>query len=123
VTVHYSKNGFRPAEVAIKKGDTVRFVATSGSAMWVVSDDASLTQKEAGLDYLFKSTKPGTYVYHNKHSATHRGMVTVEDTNAVRVFHVVITCLLVAVMFFVVRTRWDKIKRAISALSFRYAAS
>ena len=70
VTVTYSKNGFSPVEVIVKKGDTVRFVAAEGVSLRLVSDYSAFNQKEAVSEYSFTFTEAGKYTYYDSPSKT-----------------------------------------------------
>jgi plastocyanin len=102
VTINYSSAaGFSPANVTINKGDTVKFVSTDGSPMWVASDEhpshtefdgtsrtthcaAGYTgaipfdQCAPGASYSFTFTKTGSFDFHNHVSASRTGVVTVK---------------------------------------------
>lgn len=101
VTVIYGANGFSPASVTIKKGDTVTFVATSGSGrMWVASDQHPSHQGYSGTSksehcvagyspapfdqctndtsFSFTFGKTGTWGYHNHSNAGDSGVVVVQ---------------------------------------------
>ena len=93
VTVTYDGKAFSPASVSIKKGDTVKFVNTSGSPMWVASDPHPMHSGYSGTTvsqhcpdtagtafdecstastYSFVFGKVGSWGYHNhvNHCAT-----------------------------------------------------
>jgi plastocyanin len=101
VTVNYSAAGFSPATVTINKGDTVKFVSTDGSSMWVGADEhpshteydgtsrgthcaagyageKSFDQCAAGSTYSFTFTKTGSFGYHNHVAAQKSGTVIVQ---------------------------------------------
>ena len=102
VTVIYGDNGFSPATVTIKKGDTVTFVNQSSRNMWVgsamhpthsVYDGTNLTSHCAagatpsfdqckdvsnGGSYSFTFNKTGSWGYHNHSASSHSGKVIVE---------------------------------------------
>jgi plastocyanin len=63
VTVDYTEYGFCPVHVAIKKGSTVKFVATEGVSMRITSDYVAFNQKAAARSYSFRFTEVGTYPY------------------------------------------------------------
>ncbi|HEX2613926.1 MAG TPA: plastocyanin/azurin family copper-binding protein, partial [Nitrososphaera sp.] len=93
-----SSTGFSPKNVTINKGDTVKFVAESGS-MWVGSDEhpnhteydgtsrqqhcatgssTSFDQCATGSTYSFTFNKVGTFDYHNHMAASFGGVVIVK---------------------------------------------
>ncbi len=97
-SVAYGANGFSSQEVRIKKGGTVTWTNSGGSAMWVASaqhpthtiysgttlaahcDDAtdvSFDQCKTGSTYSFTFNKVGTWAYHNHNNASHFGKVVV----------------------------------------------
>jgi plastocyanin len=99
VTVTYNGTSFSPSTVTIKKGDTVRFVDSGASPMWVASNPhpvhsgysgtsvsqhcpdtagAAFDECEAGTSYSFTFQKTGSWGYHNhaNHAATGTVVVT-----------------------------------------------
>ncbi len=101
VTVNYTSAGFSPASVTLKKGDTVKFVSTDGSTMWVGADEhpthteydgtsrtthcaAGYTGEKAfdqcatGSTYSFTFTKTGSFEYHNHMAPQKSGTVVVQ---------------------------------------------
>lgn len=100
VSVMYTAQGFSPAAVTIKKGDTIRFVNESGDSMWVASaqhpthtvysgtslsehcgsgaNNDAFDQCGAGDEYLFTFDKTGEWKYHDHLHASKFGSVTVE---------------------------------------------
>lgn len=101
-TVTYSDSGYSPAEVKIKKGDTVVFDNKSSKMMWTASavhpthkaypgtDTAKCgTSSQNGMfdackDYgpgelwEFKFNEQGVWKYHNHLQPTHTGTIVVE---------------------------------------------
>jgi plastocyanin len=63
VTIGYSRAGFCPVQVTIRKGDTVRFVADDGVSMRIAADYPPFNQQEDGREYSFTFTEVGTYSY------------------------------------------------------------
>lgn len=100
IAVSYSSSaGFSPKTVTVKKGDTVTFTATDGSAMWVASDvhpshaeydgttrqehcaagaAPSFDQCSAGTTYSFIFDKAGSFSFHNHVSSQNTGVVVVQ---------------------------------------------
>lgn len=99
VTVTYNGSTFSPASVTIKKGDTVRFIETGTSPMWVTSDPhpthqgysgttvsqhcpdtagTAFDQCAIGSSYTFTFEKVGSWGYHNH--ANHDAVGTVVVT-------------------------------------------
>jgi plastocyanin len=99
VTVTYNGSTFSPASVTIKKGDSVKFVDTSSSPMWIASNPhpthqgysgttasqhcpdttgTAFDQCSAGSSYTFTFQKVGSWGYHNhaNHSVTGTVVVT-----------------------------------------------
>lgn len=100
--VVYTANGFAPATLAIKIGDTVMFKNQSGVQMWVASvmhpthmgyggtslqdhcpdaDNSDFDQCQAsanGQSWAFTFNKIGTWGYHNHSNAKHFGKIIVE---------------------------------------------
>ncbi len=79
VTIHEQKDGFRPTDVRIKRGATVRFVAAGGVSMQVTSDYADFNQGVSGDEYSFTFTTAGIYKYHDTRTTSHQGTITVTD--------------------------------------------
>ncbi|MCX6788167.1 MAG: hypothetical protein NT108_03335 [Candidatus Kaiserbacteria bacterium] len=98
-TVIYGPNGFSPATITIKKGDTVTFLNQGGDEMWVASgphpthegysgttksqhcpDTAGVAfdQCSVGTTYSFTFQKTGTWGYHNHGNASDKGIVIVK---------------------------------------------
>jgi len=99
VTVTYDGSSFSPATATIKKGDTVKFVDTSSSQMWVASaphpthqgysgttvsqhcpDTAGVAFDECapGNTYTFTFQKIGSWAYHNHFNTSAHGTVVVQ---------------------------------------------
>lgn len=100
VVTYSSAGGFSPAQIAVTKGDTVRFVNESGGDMWVASaphpahtayDGTSLSahcfgsgasvsfdQCGAGNEYSFTFDTAGTWKYHDHVHPSKFGSVVVE---------------------------------------------
>ena len=98
VLVDYTDEGFSPAELTVKKGETVRFVNNSSGRMWVASaihpthsvypekgeDDclgSAFDQCDAGTAgsfWEFTFNVVGEHAYHNHVKASDRGKVIVE---------------------------------------------
>ncbi len=99
-SVAYGPNGFAPAEITIKKGDTVTWTNQSTDAMWVASakhpahtvyagttlaqhcgdaTDVSFDQCKNGSSYSFTFDKAGTWAYHNHSNAGMFGKVIVVE--------------------------------------------
>lgn len=97
--VYTDANGFTSDNIAIKVGDTVKFVNKSSGKMWVGVDDhpthtkydgtslkqhcgttpsPSFDQCASGSEYSFTFTKAGTWSYHNHARATMKGVVVVK---------------------------------------------
>ncbi|MFB6203367.1 MAG: hypothetical protein ABEK01_02645 [Candidatus Nanohaloarchaea archaeon] len=90
VVINYTSDGFSPERVTVDKGDTVKWVARSGS-MWVASNDHPthreygteggepvFDQQGAGKVYYFAFNRTGTWEYHNHRAPYHQGVVVVE---------------------------------------------
>lgn len=96
--VTYTNDGFSPQEIAVKKGQVVRFVNESSSSMWVASvihPTHSLYPAKSGDDCLgsafdqcavnqngevweFTFTEVGSHGYHNHVRSSKRGKIIVE---------------------------------------------
>ncbi len=86
--VTYTDNGFSPASVTIKDGDSVTFKNESNNDMWVASNPHPVHTELAGFDarknmskgesYTFTFTKSGTWGYHNHPNSSDAGTVVVE---------------------------------------------
>lgn len=84
-------NGFYPAEISIRKGDTVTFVSETGKEFWPASDihPTHGTYPEfdpqkpivPGKSWSFIFEKTGKWKYHDHLNPLHRGVVVVEDKN------------------------------------------
>ncbi len=82
------ENGFYPALLIIKAGDTVTFVNESEGSLWVASsphpthtdypefDQRSSVEEQGTYSFIF--TKVGTWNYHNHESSARRGSIIVE---------------------------------------------
>ena len=96
VTISYTEVGYNPANVTIKKGDTVKFVNNSAKDMWPASAkhptheiypetggclgskfDACARLK-TGESYSFKFNLVGEWGYHDHISPNFFGKITVE---------------------------------------------
>ncbi len=84
IEVNYSKNGYSPANIEIKLGDTVKWLS-DGAPMWTASAKhptheiyPEFDQKSDGNTYEFTFTKAGEWKYHNHLSANHFGSVVVK---------------------------------------------
>ena len=101
-TVTYTDNGFSPAELTIKVGETVVFANNSSSGMWVGSamhpnhvgysgtalqqhcpdlendDFDQCANGAAGTSWSFTFTKAGSWGYHNHSNSKHFGKVIVQ---------------------------------------------
>lgn len=99
VEVSYTDNGFSPASISIKTGDTITFLNKSSEVMWVGSnehpthaiyagtnlrehcpDTASAAFDQCGRSdtYSFIFKKVGSWEYHNHANPRMTGMVAVE---------------------------------------------
>lgn len=100
VEVDYTDaNGFNPNAVAIKIGDTVKFVNKSSEKMWVASNDhpthtlysgtalrehcpdtsgTAFDQCGSGDEYSFTFERAGSWHYHNHTRASMQGSITVK---------------------------------------------
>ena len=97
--VYTDANGFTPDNLAVKIGDTLKFINKSSGKMWVGSDihpthmdydgtslkqhcgttpSPSFDQCASGSEYSFTFTKAGTWHYHNHSRATMKGIVVVK---------------------------------------------
>lgn len=100
-TVTYTNNGYSPATLTVKKGDTVVFENKSSRKMWTASDvhpthrnyPGSGIEKcssagadifdacrgfDPGENYSFTFNQVGTWQYHNHSQANHGGTVIVQ---------------------------------------------
>ncbi len=87
-TVSLTSTGFLPKVVEINKGETVRFVNKSGSAMRIASDDFGGTPLYVGLNqeksvgqngiYELTFTDTGAWAYHNRTAPSVIGVVYVK---------------------------------------------
>ncbi len=98
VEVNYTDQGFIPAKISVKIGDTVHFINKSSEAMWVGSDEhpthteysgttlrehcpdtagTAFDQCGKGNDYSFTFTKAGSWNYHNHSHASMAGATIV----------------------------------------------
>lgn len=101
VAITYGPDGFSPAEVTVKKGDTVTWTNQGGGGMWVASaphpghtgydgtDRAThcaagyagakpFDQCAIGSSFSFTFDKAGTWPYHNHSNAGKFGKVVVQ---------------------------------------------
>ena len=102
ITVTYSDSGYSPAEITVKKGDTVVFINRGSKMMWTASavhpthkvypssDIAKCGTPsqngifdackgyEQGESWEFKFNETGTWKYHNHLQSTHTGTIMVE---------------------------------------------
>lgn len=87
-TINYTNSCFSPADIAIKKGDTVKFVNNSSRDMWPASDnhpkhtiypefDANKDIAPGG-NYSFTFTKIGAWGYHDHNKSNCGGTITVQ---------------------------------------------
>ena len=88
-TVVYADNGFSPASLTIRVGDTVRFFnSTLPGSLWVASNPHPSHTNLAGFDagrpyqggetYSFTFTQVGTWKYHNHLNPSQLGEIIVE---------------------------------------------
>jgi plastocyanin len=86
-TISYTNNGFTPAQVTVKSGDTILVKNDSGNPLSFNSDDHPTHTKqpelnvgsiEPGQSKTFVVTKQGTWGYHNHDNPTDTGKITVE---------------------------------------------
>jgi len=88
-TVKFENGRFNPAELKIKKGDTVTWVNKSDSLMWPASAFHPTHQVYPGFDalkslnmgesYSFKFDRVGSWKYHNHLSTSVTGVIVVEE--------------------------------------------
>ncbi|MEA2715436.1 MAG: hypothetical protein QOG91_464 [Candidatus Parcubacteria bacterium] len=88
VDVSYGDNGFLPATITIKNGDSVRWTNNSSSRMWVASDPHpthtdlpgfdELAGADPGQSWTYTFTVKGSHGYHNHARASNRGTVIVQ---------------------------------------------
>lgn len=87
VEVALTADGFSPSSVTVQQGRTVRFTNQTSAAARVVSNphplhnalpgfDAASTP--AGLNYVYRFTRTGTWGYHHHQNSSHMGSVTVQ---------------------------------------------
>ncbi len=62
-TISYSKDGFTPKSVTVKKGSTVRWINQGNQSMWVASAMHPTHQLLPGFDQLKSVTNGGMYEY------------------------------------------------------------
>ncbi len=89
VTILYTDNGFTPAPVHIKVGQTVMFKNATTGDMWVASNPHPTHTDYRGFDsgralpkdgeYTFTFTKTGTWSYHNHVDPAKGGQVVVDQ--------------------------------------------
>lgn len=86
-TITYSSNGFSPATLTVKSGDTVTIKNTSSEALQFDSNphpahtddtDLNVGSVAAGQTKTFKVTKTGTFGYHNHLDPSDTGHIVVE---------------------------------------------
>lgn len=103
--VTYSDEGFSPAAITVRVGDTVRFTNESSGGMWVGVDEHpthteydgtstrehcadgvptsdvfdQCTRNQPGESWDYRFMKAGTFEYHNHAQASHGGTVTVTE--------------------------------------------
>ncbi len=84
VEVDLTDQGFSPATVTIKKGQTVHFVNKSSNQMWIASNPHPVHTDYPGFDelktadtYDFTFDKVGTWGYHDHLSPSTMGTVVV----------------------------------------------
>ncbi len=96
VAISYTDNGFEPADVQIKKGESVRFTNNSSHTMWVMSSGGDGGVYPAADDscgqtafdtcialpphdiWEFKFDVPGTWVYRNSAHKADVGVIRVK---------------------------------------------
>src|SRR3989344_2377094 len=99
LTIKYADSGFSPANLTVKKGDTVTFINQSRGAMWVSSGphpshtaysgtdksshcpdtaDVAFDQCETGGTFTFTFNKVGEWGYHNHVATEDKGVVIVK---------------------------------------------
>lgn len=88
VVVNYTSSGFEQKSITVNKGQTVKFINNSSSAMWVASafhpthdvypEFDQLKGVSGGGTYSFTFDKVGTWNYHNHLKASDFGSVEVK---------------------------------------------
>jgi len=85
-TITYTDNGFSPATLSVKSGDTIRVVNQSSTSLQLSSDphpthsdnpELNMSALEPGKDSTLKVTRTGTWGYHNHENASDTGKITV----------------------------------------------
>jgi len=87
ILVSYTNSGFEPREMTIFPGQTITFINSSDSKMWVASDDhpahlllPAFDQKksvEIGGTYSFTFNSSGEWTYHNHVKPSATGLIFV----------------------------------------------
>jgi plastocyanin len=87
-TITYTNDGFSPATVTAKVGDTIRIVNQSGDPLEFSSNnhpthrenpELNMPTIQAGDDGMLKVTKVGEWGYHNHLNTQHVGKLTVTE--------------------------------------------
>ncbi len=86
-TITYGANGFSPATVTVKSGDTIRIVNASDSDLDFASNDHPVHTDNSELNVgvvaedgseTFMVTRAGTWGYHNHENDSHTGTIVVQ---------------------------------------------
>lgn len=84
--VNLTDQGFSPATITVKKGETVKFTNKSSSQMWVASDPHPTHTDYPGFDelqmadsYSFTFDNVGTWGFHNHLNPSTKGTVVVTE--------------------------------------------
>lgn len=84
--VMYTADGFLPNIIYVKKGENVTFRNDTATSLSILSDTASgypaltsTTNLNQGSTFVVNMTKLGTFTFHNKASAAHKGTIVVQE--------------------------------------------
>lgn len=82
--VNFTKTGFTPAQLTIRKGDIVQFINASSESFWLVSTNGykgldSEKQVQKGESFPFQFNEVGQWSYKDKLVSGFSGQVLVEE--------------------------------------------
>ena len=89
IDVHFTEAGYAPAQLILKKGDTIKFINDSSKEFWpasnihptheIYSEFDPKRALPAGDSWSFRFTRPGVWRFHDHIAPEFTGIVTVQE--------------------------------------------